>query len=449
MRTFPKKHSFILMISLATAFGVLLLMLARPNGGHTGPGQNIGQSNFRIQQGKVQTLLVGGGYVDVPGADPQSFAAFDAFGSRHVGWDKSQVFCANQAMPGLQAPIQSLGNELYSDGTRTYYCSHNTQRQAQGALRYFWRQATHALAGKPYSSLYHTVRLVDDSGKTLSPVPDSHGLATDGQRFYYQGLAIPANQRPVFPIGGDSQGSPYVSDGEQVFYQNQRLNVPFSPHLQSLEHRAPGPVFFLHDQQGGPLWADGRLLNPDRPPYRLLSSSLAHAQHVLFSNENGVYFYEPVNKQAQKIGPNTIRLENYREMAPGYLSNGHDLLYFLSGETWQGGKRYGQLAAYSTYLVKLQGQAAGDWVRVGQPGLALWQKGPHWYFLNDRGASQKISAGVYRVTQPQALAPYLHENYFTSARLEAWIASGVLTPAEHTVLFEATSRLKSTWHAIF
>ncbi|MDO4709414.1 MAG: DKNYY domain-containing protein [Pseudomonadota bacterium] len=443
---------------------MMLLLLFKPRSGSMGSGQfnenqRVNGSYFYRQQNQIYVSVPSDGMVPVPEADPDSFTALNGDNAQ-IGRDNTQVFCGHQVLPGLQPPVQALGNDLYSDGRHTYYCDHFSERRSAGFGGYIGAYVRQAVAGRHISHYHYPFRLLDDTGKTFRALPHSQWLSTDGSRFYYRGEPIADAQHTPFPIidsrhearayevqtqtesrealQRDSRASPYLADGSRVFYQARLLDVPDDEALRTLHYAAWGGFDMLYHAQGGALFVDGESVNPDRPPYRLLSRSDSHAQHLFFSNAKGLYFYDHERRRARKVAGNRLPWGDFEEIDDGYLSsNGSDLIFFLLQERWA--HRSG-LTGYRTQIARLADTAPGRWQRWGEPHWHLWQKGDAVYYFNTLERSRHRGGGVYLVPQPKRLGEQLQQSSPNTDTVEHWIEQGLLLPAEHDIVATAESK---------
>lgn len=466
-RNLVRPLRILLVLPLLFAGLTMLILFFKPQNGSLVSSQfhnhqRVNGSYFYRHPNGIYVSVPSDGMLPVPEADPERFTALNGENAQ-IGWDATQVFCGHQVLPGLQPPVQALGNHLYSDGRQTYYCDHFTERRSAGFWGYIGASVRQAAAGRHISHYHYPFRLLDDAGKTFRALPHSQWLSTDGSRFYYRGEPIAEAQHTPFPIIDsrhearayeaqtpaasrealrlDSRASPYLTDGSRVFYQTRLLDVPDDEALRTLHYAAWGGFDLLYHAQGGALFVDGEALNPDQPPYRLLSRSDSHAQHLFFSNAKGLYFYDHESRRARKVAGNRLPWNDFKEIDDGYLSsNGSDLIFFLSQERW--GQRSG-LAGYRTQIARLADDGPGRWQRWGEPHWHLWQKGEAVYYFNTLERSQHRGGGVYLVPQPQRLREQLQQRRTNTDTVARWIKEGLLLPAEHDIIATAESRRKN------
>ena len=275
-------------------------------------GQSYGNSIYKRYQDAVYAAVPSNGYYRIDAADPASFQAFDtgAFDGRQAGRDQRHVYCGNLILPDLRpASARYLGNNYFSDGAATYFCSmHSRLNRELEPLDEFWQKILHrAGAGpKPQTYLYPYVAL-PASARPYRPLLD-RDLATDGARAFYRGLempqANPATLRRV-PAGRDGDVRPsddFFADGSRVYFHEQPLPLSDDPALHAFMvgdlYRQP----YLRDPRDGMVYVGAQPFDAAHAPYRLINEKGRHVYQALFASKDGLYFYNTQTRQLERAG---------------------------------------------------------------------------------------------------------------------------------------------------
>ena len=300
-------------------------------------------SLFYKYQGKIYTLVVGKGYIAIPEADAATFQVFpENLRIRQIGWDKSHVFCNDQIIP-LQAPLTPIGNDLFTDGKDTYFCASRPDFEAD-------------------TDYYLPIKQVGGNGQKFSSLSSSPYLSTDGTYFYYQGEKIEGAKDTIFPISELREPSRnsksmsfscYFSDGKRVFYKNHLLGEIFTDDLVADIFSNYGYFEYLYHLNGGKVFIEERPFLPSQAPYHLLIGDNSYTNHLFFTNKNGVYYYDPQKKDAQKaMGSNPFK--GYKKVEKGCFYNGKDVLFLKKRTQRASGRRYKGMISYSTEICMLK-----------------------------------------------------------------------------------------------
>ena len=90
-------------------------------------GERYGKSEFYKYKDKIYVLVIGSGMLEVEGVDIPTFKVFDKDKEderENVGFDKNRIYFGNTAISDLDADkLYYVGNNYYSDGTNSYFCS--------------------------------------------------------------------------------------------------------------------------------------------------------------------------------------------------------------------------------------------------------------------------------------------------------------------------------------
>jgi len=91
---------------------------------------------------------------------------------------------------------------------------------------------------------------------------------------------------------------------------------------------------------------------PSETPYHLLISDDRYTDHLFFTNENGVYYYDLEEKEAKKA-MDSNPFKGYKKEENGYFYNGKNILFFIQ-RVHIGGRRFKGKTGYSTEICLLK-----------------------------------------------------------------------------------------------
>ena len=310
-------------------------------------------SFFYKYQGKIYTRIIGKGYIPVPEADAATFQVFpESLQIQRIGWDKAHVFHNNQIVP-LQPPITPIGNDLFTDGKDTYFCASRPDFKAG-------------------TNDYPPIKQVGSNGQKFSALNSSPYLSTDGTYFYYQGEKIEGAKDTIFPIlelrdrdenSKKMSVSCYFSDGKRVFYKNHLLDETFTDDLVTDIFSNHGYFEYLYHLNGGKVFIDGKPFMPNEAPYHLLISDNSYTDHLFFTNENGVYYYDLEEKEAKKA-MDSNPFKGYKKEDNGYFYNEKNILFFRPRTHIARGRRFKGKTGYSTEICLLKNTSPAEFKNI-------------------------------------------------------------------------------------
>lgn len=406
---------------------------------------------FATYEGKVYAMVPSNGYYEIKGAQAASFKVLpDNFQDAHIGYDDRNVYAGNIILKGLKpATLKALGNNYYTDGALTYYCSRNSERNTSlWALTEVVQLVGERMGinGKPQSYWYPAVLL--PQSKSGYQAKEGYGIAADKEQVFYKGLPLPgADPQHIRPVAvrrpgrEDYESNTHFTDGNKVYYQDQLLPVAAHPDVYELhiEGDIPSRNTYLIDAKNGMVYADGHAFEVKKAPYRLLSADLKHANQVLFAAEDGIYFYNAETEKLERAGKNPFAQNNFEAIAPDVFRSGDALYYLSAGEAW--GHKSG-LQSRSTHLMRLEGVSAAGMRPLGDAKSSygnIWQSGNRYFYFDDLGGSQLMPQAVYAVkdaatAQWLATAEALRTDDIRDLR-----SAGQLTTAPGEKLLSATT----------
>jgi len=217
-------------------------------------GERYGKSEFYKYKDKIYVLVIGSGMLEVEGVDIPTFKVFDKDKEDergNVGFDKNKIYFGNIAVSDLDTDkLYYVGNNYYSDGTNSYFCS-------------------------------------------------TSSFATNGEEIYYAGEKL-ANA-DINTIKKIEEGLFYFVDKENVYYKSKLLSFKNNEKLKVF-HENDYNVYYLYDEESGNVYADDYLFDTANAPYKVIGIDGTHHFSLLFISKDGVYFYEPFRKKQERIG---------------------------------------------------------------------------------------------------------------------------------------------------
>ena len=184
-------------------------------------GERYGKSEFYKYKDKIYVLVIGSGMLEVEGVDIPTFKVFnkDKEDEReNVGFDKNRIYFGNIAVSDLDTDkLYYVGNNYYSDGTNSYFCStspkFNEELSAgstiiQNVSHFFFKTREPQYYFYPYKKL--------ETNKRLKRIEELRNFATNGEEVYYAGEKL-ANA-DINTIKKIEEGLFYFVDKENVYY---------------------------------------------------------------------------------------------------------------------------------------------------------------------------------------------------------------------------------------
>ncbi len=396
---------------------------------------------FATYEGKVYAMVPRNGYYEVKGANATTFKVFpDNFQDAHIGYDERNVYAGNMILKGLTpATLKALGNNYYTDGTLTYYCSRNSERNTSLLTLTEVVQLVGermGINGKPQSYWYPSVSL--PASKAGYRAKEGFGIAVSDQQAFYKGLPLTgADPQTINPVAvrwqgrSEEESSAHFTDGKKVYYHDQLLPVAAGAEVYELhiEGDVPSRNTYLIDEKNGMVYADGHPFDVKKAPYRLLSADLSHANQVLFAAKEGIYFYNAEKEKVERAGKNPFSGNNFEIIAPDVFRSGDKIYYLAAEEYW--GRKSG-LQSRSTHLLRLEGVAASGMHPLGDAENRygnVWQSGSRYYYFDDLGSSQLMPDAVYAIKDAATAQRLAAAEDLRADDIRKRLSAGKLVPA--------------------
>lgn len=384
-------------------------------------GERYGKSEFYKYKDKIYVLVIGSGMLEVEGVDIPTFKAFDKDKEDergNVGFDKNKIYFGNIAVSDLDTDkLYYVGNNYYSDGTNSYFCSTSPKfNEELSAGTAIIQNISHFFSKtrKPQNYFYPYKKL--ETNKRLKKFEELRNFATNGEEVYYAGEKL-ANA-DINTIKKIEEGLFYFVDKENVYYKSKLLSFKNNGKLKVF-HEKNGNVYYLYDEESGDVYADDCLFNTANAPYKVIGLDGTHNFSLLFISKDGVYFYEPFRKKQERIGNNIFKGE-IKEIYPNIFSDDENVYYLDVYEDWasrSGNNPFslmkkplnGQLISRNTRIRYLDKKTAweNDWKKVADINFggdgSIWKKGNKYYYFDIYGFNQNINRTIYEIVDKEVL----------------------------------------------
>ncbi|WP_335931155.1 DKNYY domain-containing protein [Fusobacterium polymorphum] len=424
-------------------------------------GERYGTSDFYKYKDKIYVLVYGDGLLEVEGVDIPTFKVFDIEANNgNVAYDKNRVYFGNIAVSDLDTnKLYYVGNNYYSDGTNSYFCSTSVETYEELSARSInIKNISHFLfkTKRPQHYFYPYKKL--ETNKRLEKVEELKNSATDGEEVYYAGEKLV--NADIYTIKTIEDALFYFADKENVYYKSKLLSFKNNGKLKVF-HEKNGNVYYLYDEESGNVYADDCLFDTANAPYKVIGLNGTHNFSLLFISKDGVYFYEPFRKKQERIGDNIFKGE-IKEIYPDIFSDDENVYYLDVYEDWAK-KRVnnyfslrkkllnGQLISRNTRIRYLDKKTAweNDWKKVADiysdTHGSIWKKGNKYYYFDIYGFSQSIHKPIYEITDKEVLDYLLNFSKLKdrniinlSSKINDFIAEGKLIAFNGEVIMTAT-----------
>ena len=382
-------------------------------------GERYGTSDFYKYKDKIYVLVYGDGLLEVEGVDIPTFKVFDTEDNNgNVAYDKNRVYFGNIAVSDLDTnKLYYVGNNYYSDGTDSYFCSTSVETYEELSARSInIKNIFHFLfkTKRPQHYFYPYKKL--ETNKRLEKVEELKNSATDGEEVYYAGEKLV--NADIYTIKTIEEALFYFADKENVYYKSKLLSFKNNGKLKVF-HEKNGNIYYLYDEESENVYADDYLFDTVNAPYKVIGIDGTHNFSLLFISKDGVYFYEPFRKKQERIGDNIFKGE-IKEIYPDIFSDDENVYYLDVYEDWakkkvnnyfslRKGPFNGELISRNTRIRYLDKKTAweNDWKKVADiysdTNGSIWKKGNKYYYFDIYGFGQSINKPIYEITDKEVL----------------------------------------------
>ncbi len=413
-------------------------------------------SIFSLYQGKIYASVPSNGDYLIEEADANSFHKLDDhYQTRQVGIDQNHVYCGNLILPKLK-PTQTryIGNDYYTDGTSTYYCSQLSNRNKDLSIIKEIAQLIlnqWGLSKKPQSSIYEFKEIPQATTPTKKSAV--FGVTTVGDKVYLNGNELDkANGQTLRAIprvyeDGDIRSSTiYLADGQHVYFKNKLLDLKDDPKLYSSEIDAQNQNEYLINPANGMVYLNELAFDEKNAPYQFLSLNGAHVNHTLFTSKNGIYFYDTEEEKVRRAGDNLFASGQFVEIAPLIFSDGKQILYIQASETWGKGRNR-RLHERATQILRLDEPTTGQWEKLGNVDYnsgQVWKNGESYYYFDQLGDNQLVPKTIYKIVDTSIINRLIHSD-LRSDDLRNLLNSDQVVEPKYTLALTAKTQYSSDY----
>ena len=384
-------------------------------------GERYGTSDFYRYKDKIYVLVYGDGLLEVEGVDIPTFKVFDKDKEderENVGFDKNRIYFGNIAVSDLDTDkLYYVGNNYYSDGTNSYFCSTSPKfNEELSAGTAIIQNISHFFSKtrKPQNYFYPYKKL--ETNKRLKKFEELRNFATNGEEVYYAGEKLV--NADINTIKKIEEGLFYFVDKENVYYKSKLLSFKNNGKLKVF-HEKNGNIYYLYDEESENVYADDYLFDTVNAPYKVIGIDGTHNFSLLFISKDGVYFYEPFRKKQERIGDNIFKGE-IKEIYPDIFSDDENVYYLDVYEDWakkrvnnyfslRKGPFNGELISRNTRIRYLDKKTAweNDWKKVADINFggdgSIWKKENKYYYFDIYGFNQNINRTIYEIVDKEVL----------------------------------------------
>ena len=388
-------------------------------------GYKYGRSQFIKYQGKISVPVPSGGRYFLENVDISSFSEVDSGdvsdrSTLVVGMDKNHVYCGNISLPDLNPDkLEIIGNGYYTDGTNTYFCSPNPERNEKlpGIMEFLQSLVySYSKTKRPQSYIYPYTKIENE--KKLQAVKDLYLVATDGEKVYYKGKLL--ENADLKTLKRVDMYTEYLADKENVYYKSKLLPIKNNGRLKvvSLEQGEK----FLYDEINGYVFKEDYFFDREKSPYKVLGNKGNHMYNMIFVNNEGIYYYDNQEKKEKRAGDN-IFIGNLEEINPNIFTDDENIYYFHCYEVRERYKKTSRNTEIYYLDKKVNWKKVAD-IENGVYG-SVWQKGDKYYYFNNLGIDSTIQDTIYEIADKETLE-YLLNNSGNTDKIKEFIENGKL-----------------------
>ncbi|AWH87343.1 DKNYY domain-containing protein [Limnobaculum parvum] len=447
-RTFWIRLFTIFFILLGLSFSVFIFTNLWRDSNSSDFGSNsksLGGYYYGYQQ-KVYVNIPGQGYYLLPGVDSSNFQVYSSQYLTPLAKNKQSVLCGTHIIQGLQPEQITYASQGYiSDGHRTYFCS--TARKNPDY--YWWHEIVRDndydnpdRARRRDFMLSRVEHVTYGNLKTWG-----QNYLSDGQHLFYAGVMIPeadgSSVQSVYYGQGYLKGrihDRYLANSIHVYYQGRTLPdanpvtfSAFSPDGDQWQTDYGWDTKinrYYFEAAPFPNVIDGKKTQG----LKLFVANRDRANHELFINNNGVFYWDYQGKKFEYAGPNPFGTDKSQplseQQAPGVWATAKNTVVLISYKVW--GKRSRGLVSQNTVLSVIPDVSLSDWQLADTFESDGWVIGTAWrakgnyYFSSTSGQNINMDESLYLIAdypafkqqlkQEKRITNELKEHYLHSVR---------------------------------
>lgn len=415
---------------------------------------------FSLYDGKVYALVPSNGHYEVKGADPSSFKVISGdYADNQIGYDNQHVYAGNIILKGIKPErLKVLGNNYYTDGTTTYYCARNSEKnESLSGVGFIVGLAGQGLglADKPQNYWYPFKKLPE--GKAYQSKL-GFAIAVNEKQAFFEGQELKdADSKTIRPIkvhywDGDVRDSQdYFTDDRHVYYKNDLLPLSYNDKVYQvgIEGDMASRSAYLINSQNGMVYVNGQAFDESKAPYRLLGRHLEHANQALFVSKDGLYFYDTEAEKVERAGDNPFENNQFQEVAPDVFTSGNKV-YFLKA-TEQRTRKSG-LQSRTTHLLELKDVQASSLKKISHPDSrngSVWQAGKRYFYFDDLGSSQLMPSSIYEINDVNTLKSLASAGSLGTDAIRTMSRNDKFKEAESEEVLKAVTESNGEWYTSY
>ena len=334
--------------------------------------------------------------------------------------------------------IYSIGNEYYSDGKTSYFCSAISEKNNELStfMEVFQRIAyTFSKDKKPQSYIYPYKKL--ETSKPIKKLDNLISFATDGDKIYYEGKPLEnADDKSLKKVSNIGE---YFCDKTNVYYKNEILPIKNTRELEIVSISQGD--YFLYDRKNGEVFSGTYRFNKNSAPYKVMGNNSSHAYNIIFVANDGIYFYNSKTNKQEKIGSNDFKGEIKNLNNNVFFDE--ENLYFLSSFEEFKRRKYRSKILYSRNTQVVYFDKKYGWEKIKDIGLhticSVWTKEGKYYYFDDLGNNQLVKNTVFEINGKNVVNELLsNSNKISMDRIRDLINQKQMQVVDGKVQFKAT-----------
>ena len=415
-------------------------------------GQKYEKSVYIKYKDKIYACVYGESY-QLDDVDIESFKVLDSmdYSDSHVAVDKKSVYFGNISIPDLNSnTLNVIGNNYYSDGINSYFCSQFFKKNENLANKSKIRQYIEYYffeGEKPQEYSYPFKKV--ETNKSLKAVKNLSYFATDGEKVYYQGEVL--ENADLNTLRAVDRYKEYFADKENVYYKSKLLALSSNEKLKVVRADQEGEDY-LFDGLNGNVYLEEYAFDKKYLPYQVLGEKSNHIRDLLFINKDGIFFYNPETKEQERAGEN-IFIGEIEEINPNVISDDKNIYYLHSYDIYKKKKvknGYIDILVSKNIGVFYLGEKK-DWkklkdIEYGTTG-EVWEKNNKYYYFDNLGVYQLIDAVIYEIIDNASLKFLLETNNINDNAIRELIKNKKLVAVNGKEIITASIKYKESHRA--
>lgn len=358
--------------------------------------------------GKIFASVPSNGDYLLKDANENSFRTFEnSIKDNQIGFDDKNVYAGNMILEDLKPQnLRALGNNYYTDGKTTYYCSSISDNNPKMSVVGFFISYTGynlGISQKPKTYWYPHIKL--PSNITYQSYAN-YEIAISSEKAYFKGLempkAIPLQLKPILlkeNNGRNRESLQYFTDGKHVYFEEKLLDLPYNPHLYQLDIAGDlsSRQAYLIDPLHGNVIVNDEQFKASDAPYNLLGRTFNHSSHVIFKGKNGIYYYDYDDKKIKKASKNIFGEKKINLLSDEVFEIDNKVYFLNSKEVW---KNKRGLISRNTEFLLLEDVPANQlsyFSKLKNNSGSIWRSGNRYFYFETYGSLSRSNSAIYEI----------------------------------------------------